>query len=142
MVLKISYEKENKMIDRTVNVPLQPTAESVRAAFAVRGARVSDLQVSGILNAVQRFDGAIGRLKTAGDHVLEDFQGRQAHLQGEQREAFERVLGNVIEHADALMLVRTSVLAGVLEPSDSDVHALLASAGAVSGQVLQAVAQN
>ena len=122
-------------------LPMEPTAESVRALFAARGERVRELQVSGILNAVQRLDSAIGRLKNAGDQLLADLQEREEDLRAEEREAFDRVLATAIEHVDALMLVRASVLAGVLESSDPDVHALLTSASAVSGTVLQALAQ-
>lgn len=122
--------------------PPLPTYAVVRATLEARGEQPNQSQIASILECTGRFDDAIARLKAAGDHLLGDFQARKEQLPAEQQEAFERVLGRVVEHTDTLMLVRDAVLTVVLSVGDADIDALLALAGAVSGQVLQAAANH
>ncbi|HEY0821582.1 MAG TPA: hypothetical protein VGD46_22590 [Rhizobacter sp.] len=120
--------------------PLDPpvTAELVLALLAAQGRARDDALVQQVVDAAANMQRVLARLRAAGDVILGEVHNA-AELPGEQVAAAERALTRVIEHTEALMLVRQSVTALTLPADDAEIVALIATADAIAEAVMAAV---
>lgn len=117
------------------------TVEAVVAALAARGATPDMALVRNVIAAVAKMDRIIARLTMAGDAVLDDLQTRQPDLPPAQEQAATQVLARVIEHTEALMLMRSTIASVVIEADDTEVLALMETGAAIADEILLAATQ-
>ncbi|WP_454727955.1 MULTISPECIES: hypothetical protein [Cupriavidus] len=114
------------------------TAELVLDILAAQGRTCDDALVDQVVTAAANMQHVLARLRQAGDVILDEVRKAPA-LPGEQYAAAERALTRVIEHTEALMLVRQSVTALTLPADDGEIVALVATAEALAEVVMAAV---
>ncbi|CAG9184136.1 hypothetical protein [Cupriavidus pampae] len=120
-------------------VDLPVTAQIVLDVLAAQGREPDDQLVKQVVDAAANMQRVLARLRSAGDTVL-DAVRKMPEMPGEQIAAAESVVARVIEHTEALMLVRQSVTALVLPADDAEVAALIATSDALADAVFAAVA--